>query len=97
MERQVIIHLAGGIAEAIYRGECRKAHVLDFASEHCAMYTDLARAAAVMDYDETDGGQYTGAAVAALARRDLAGVGLGHQQAGTGAMGGVVDYSAMPD
>jgi hypothetical protein len=41
-----VIHLAGGIAEAIYRGEHRE--VLAFATRHCCMDTDRDRARAVM-------------------------------------------------
>ena len=52
MEWQIITDLAGGIAEAIYRGERRKREVLCFASFNCGMYGggngDLASSAAVL-------------------------------------------------
>ena len=48
MERQVVIELAGGVAEAIYRGERRKEEVLRFAIRHCCIGTDLKRARAVL-------------------------------------------------
>ena len=41
MERQVVIELAGGISEAIYRGERRRDKVLAFARAHCCMDVDL--------------------------------------------------------
>ena len=47
-ERQVIIHLAGGIAEAIHCGERRKHEVLRFAKLNCNADVDLRRAAAVL-------------------------------------------------
>jgi hypothetical protein len=46
MERQVVIELAGGVAEAIYRSERRKEEVLRFAIRHCCIGTDLKRARA---------------------------------------------------
>lgn len=48
LERQVVIELAGGVVEAIYRGELRKQKVLAFATRHCRMNTDRERAAAVL-------------------------------------------------
>lgn len=48
MERQVFVHLAGGIAEAIHRGERRKHEALRFATRHCGTDVDLRRAAAVL-------------------------------------------------
>ena len=48
MERQVVIELAGGVAEAIYRGERREEEVLRFAIRHCCIGTDLKRARAVL-------------------------------------------------
>ena len=48
MERQVVIELAGGIAEAIFRGERRGREVLAFAMRHCDMDGDLQRAADVL-------------------------------------------------
>ena len=48
MEAQVVIHLAGGVAEAIFRGERRAREALAFAVNHCSMDTDLERAAAVL-------------------------------------------------
>ena len=48
MERQVVIELAGGVAEAIYRSERRKEEVLRFAIRHCCIGTDLKRARAVL-------------------------------------------------
>jgi hypothetical protein len=46
MERQIVIHLAGGIAEAISRGETRDP--LSFAQAHCDMEDDLRRANKVL-------------------------------------------------
>ena len=48
MERQIAIHLAGGLAEAIHRGERRKEEVLRFATLHCGTDIDLQRAAPVL-------------------------------------------------
>jgi hypothetical protein len=48
MERQIIIHYAGGVSESIYRGESRRHAVLAFAKENCAADVDLQRAAAVI-------------------------------------------------
>jgi hypothetical protein len=48
MERQIVIHLAGGIAEAISRGERRKHAVLRFAKLSCNADADLKLAAAVL-------------------------------------------------
>jgi hypothetical protein len=48
MEAQVVIELAGGIAEAIHRGEQHRSEVLAFAKAHCAIDVDLERAAAVL-------------------------------------------------
>jgi hypothetical protein len=50
MEAQVSIHLAGGIAEAIHRGERRRHEVLRFATRHCKADADL-RLAAVVQAD----------------------------------------------
>jgi len=47
MEAQVIIHLGGGIAEAVLRGERRPKEVLAFATRHCDMDNDLEKAVAV--------------------------------------------------
>jgi hypothetical protein len=49
MERAVICHLSGGIAEAIYRGAGERDEVLDFAIRHCGCNTDLQRARALID------------------------------------------------
>ena len=43
MEAQVCIHLAGGISEAIYRGERRGHGTLRFAERYCSMNGDLER------------------------------------------------------
>jgi hypothetical protein len=48
MEWQVVVELAGGIAEAIHRGERRKQAVLAFAESNCNTDVDLKRAAAVL-------------------------------------------------
>ena len=48
MEAQVIVELAGGIAEAIHRGERRKQEVLAFATRQCSIDVDLQRAADVL-------------------------------------------------
>lgn len=48
MESQVVIELAGGIAEACHRGERRRRAILAFAESHCAIDADLERAAAVL-------------------------------------------------
>ena len=48
MEAQAVIHLSGGVAEAIFRGERRAREALAFAVNHCSMDTDLERAAAVL-------------------------------------------------
>ena len=48
MEAQLVIHLAGGISEAIYRGERDKREVLAFAESNCAMDDDLSKAADVL-------------------------------------------------
>ena len=48
MEAQVTIELAGGIAEAIYRGERRTREVLAFARAYCNVDVDLERARAVL-------------------------------------------------
>ena len=45
MELQSAIHLAGGLAEAIHRGERRKEEILQFATRHCGTDVDLQRAA----------------------------------------------------
>ena len=47
MERQVVIHLAGGLAESIHRGEGRREQVLAFAESNCCIDIDLERARAV--------------------------------------------------
>jgi hypothetical protein len=46
--RQIVVHLAGGIAEAISRGERRKHAVLRFAKLSCNADADLKLAAAVL-------------------------------------------------
>jgi len=46
MESQVVIELAGGIAEAAFRGERRPHEVLPFATRHCNIGTDSRQAAA---------------------------------------------------
>jgi hypothetical protein len=48
MERQIVVHLAGGIAETISRGERRKHAVLRFAKLSCNADADLKLAAAVL-------------------------------------------------
>ena len=48
MQWQIVIELAGGIAEAIHRGERRSHAILAFAASHCSMDTDLTKAAAVL-------------------------------------------------
>ena len=48
MEAQVSIHLAGGIAEAIHRGERRRREVLAFAKLYCHADADLTLAAGVV-------------------------------------------------
>jgi hypothetical protein len=48
MEHQVCIHLAGGIAEAVYRGERRPQQVLAFGAAHCCIEADLEKAASVL-------------------------------------------------
>lgn len=48
MEAQVSIHLAGGIADAIHRGERRGRAVLSFATRHCNADADLRRARTVL-------------------------------------------------
>ena len=48
MEAQVVIELAGGVAEAVFRGEQRKHAILAFAVSNCAIDADLTRAAAVL-------------------------------------------------
>jgi hypothetical protein len=48
MERQIVIHLAGGIAEAVACGERRAGEVLRFARLHSAIDVDLERARAVL-------------------------------------------------
>jgi hypothetical protein len=47
MEAQITIHLAGGVAEAIHRGERRRSEVLRFAKANCHTDTDLRMAGAV--------------------------------------------------
>jgi hypothetical protein len=47
-EAQALVHLSGGIGEAIYRGEQRRDHVLRFAERYCGCDTDLARARTLM-------------------------------------------------
>lgn len=49
MQQQVVNYLAGGIAEAIHRGEREKNEVLAFAQDHCGVNTDLQRAGVVLD------------------------------------------------
>jgi hypothetical protein len=48
MEWQIVIDLAGGIAEAISRGERRKKEIFWFAAFNCACGDDLKSAAAVL-------------------------------------------------
>ena len=48
MEAQVVIELAGGIAEAIFRGVRSRHEVLAFAESNCEMDADLERAAPVL-------------------------------------------------
>src|SRR5258708_13794030 len=48
MEWQIVIELAGGIAEAVHRGERRPHAILAHAASHCSTATDLTRAAAVL-------------------------------------------------
>ena len=48
MESQIVIELAGGIAEAIYRGERRSREVLRFAALHCSIDAGLKQTAAVL-------------------------------------------------
>ena len=48
MERQVAIHLAGGIAESIHRGVRGKEEILQFATRHCGTDEDLRLAAPVL-------------------------------------------------
>jgi hypothetical protein len=40
MERQIIIHFAGGVAEAIPRGERRRGEVLQYAKANCSADAD---------------------------------------------------------
>ncbi|MGY3131991.1 hypothetical protein ACVWZM_002673 [Bradyrhizobium sp. USDA 4501] len=59
MEWQVVIDLAGGISEAISRGERRKKEVFYFATFNCACGDDLKSAAAVLaDLRKLTGRQY---------------------------------------
>ena len=48
MERQTVIHLAGGVSEAVFRGERRRGEVLAFATRHCCIDADLEQARAVL-------------------------------------------------
>jgi hypothetical protein len=48
MEWQIIVELAGGIAEAIYQGEWRKHRVLGFAAFNCGADNDLDRSAELL-------------------------------------------------
>jgi hypothetical protein len=48
MEAQVVIHLAGGIAEAIHRGVCSRQEVLRFAEANCEADADMEQARAVL-------------------------------------------------
>ena len=48
MEAQVVVELAGGVAEAVFRGERRRQEVLAFAESNCCIDADLERAAAVL-------------------------------------------------
>ena len=68
MELQIAIHLAGGISEAIYRGERRKEEILQFATRHCGTDVDLQRAAPVL----ADLSRVTGDGEQRLAERTLA-------------------------
>ena len=67
MERQVAIHLCGGISEAIHRGERRKEEILQFATRHCGSDIDLQRAAPVL----ADLSRVTGDGEQRLAERAL--------------------------
>jgi hypothetical protein len=49
MEWHIVIMLAGGIAEAIARGERRKRQVLPFAIAHCGCRTDRVQVAKTLD------------------------------------------------
>jgi hypothetical protein len=44
MEAQIVIELAGGVAEAIYRGERRPREILRFAKANCCVGIDLEHA-----------------------------------------------------
>jgi len=49
MEWQIVFGMAGGIAEAVFRGELRQGKVYGFASANCGMKTDMAELSDVMD------------------------------------------------
>jgi hypothetical protein len=60
MRRQAVVHLAGGVGEAIARGETRKSHVLRFAKVNCAMDGDLQREQALLfDLRQVTGCDFT--------------------------------------
>jgi hypothetical protein len=72
MEWQIVIDLAGGIAEAISRGERRKKEVFLFAACNCACDDDLKNAAAVLaDLRKLTGRRYGGRRFADRARNLL--------------------------
>ena len=48
MERQIAVHLSGGLAEAAFRGEQRMEEILQFATRHCGTDVDLQLAAPVL-------------------------------------------------
>jgi hypothetical protein len=48
MQRQIVTHLAGGVGEAVHRGERRKHQVLRDAMTCCAMDADLQRERALL-------------------------------------------------
>lgn len=59
MEWQIVIELAGGIAEAIRRGERRRREVMWFAAINCNIAVDLEQATAVLaDLRELTGRRY---------------------------------------
>jgi hypothetical protein len=70
MEAQLVIELAGGVAEAVHRGEGRAREVLRFARLHCCIDEHLERAAAVLgDLRRLTGHRYD---AQAFAERTLA-------------------------
>jgi hypothetical protein len=48
MEWQIVINQAGGVAEAIYRGERRKKHIMWFSAFNCGVDGDLKQTADVL-------------------------------------------------